>query len=173
MGGYIAGRVRARGNLCCRLPRWQRHIASLRCPVRGWWLMLCRCARGPFSRALLRRSAASKAGGGPCTADQHEAMADTRTVPEGCAGRIVTSHVRTRAHAVPRLPGWTHNDMSSLSSYSVLKEGKGEVLQRANDVFYNKAQVRACALALQEAWCAGLGKQTIALVTAAFTTAFA
>ena len=29
-------------------------------------------------------------------------------------------------------------------SYSVLKEGKGEVLQRANDVFYNKAQVRAC-----------------------------
>jgi hypothetical protein len=31
---------------------------------------------------------------------------------------------------------------NTLCSYSVLREGKGEVLQRANDVFYNKAQVR-------------------------------
>jgi hypothetical protein len=27
----------------------------------------------------------------------------------------------------------------------VLREGKGEVLQRANDVFYNKAQARGTA----------------------------
>jgi len=30
-------------------------------------------------------------------------------------------------------------------SYTVLREGKGEVLQRANDVFYNKAQARGTA----------------------------
>jgi hypothetical protein len=43
------------------------------------------------------------------------------------------------AHALTPAPAAARN------SYSVLREGKAEVLQRDNDVFYNKAQVRRAA----------------------------
>jgi hypothetical protein len=57
------------------------------------------------------------------------------------------------AHARVLFPGslFRPHCVLSLRSYSVLKEGKGEVLQRANDVFYNKAQVRPRAWTPQPA----------------------
>lgn len=46
--------------------------------------------------------------------------------------------------------GLQHSLLShSASSYSILREGRAEVLQRENDVFYNPAQARPTAAAAQ------------------------
>ena len=121
--------------------------------------MLCACKRVPFAKSVLRRAAAASA------ARQKASDADLtnaarmagRTVPEGCVRAL-------RVRCAPTAPAAWHPtrriasvktpalfpcaDVSSaapLCSYTVLREGKGEVLQRENDVFYNKAQARVVA----------------------------